>query len=376
LQELTRRDYGTPEFNLTDGDYLDLINNTYVSLPNFLVIKPTIVPALNSSEYAAPFINSININNREELRDYILSNEYWGNEESLNALCDKLKINIITIHYNPDAVNLSEQFRISSGNLLTTDGCNDWSKFLFLYESNNHYELITFTYTTRIPSRNPKKQIGFVLSSETHVIFNNDYILLPPIFILFFIYGAKYVSRESENLDAKLLPNIFNSINNSFEEILRENNRDTIIFLNSFNTYFTSNKILRLIQQIEAANVSRGGANFEKKEEKKDASKICYYITIDMELQKGTSLSEEQLSDAKCRQKWNAVRKAYANFTGKKYVIPPVYDSSKNKTQKQSLKTSTTTNTNNKPYRNNKTKKYNSSQVYQGGKQNRTIKNR
>ena len=93
-----------------------------------------------------------------------------------------------------------------------------------------------------------------------------------------------------------------------------------------------------------------------------------------MELQKGTSLSEEQLSDAKCRQKWNAVRKAYANFTGKKYVIPPVYEASKNKTQKQSLKTST--NTINKSYRNNKTKKYNSSQVYQGGKQNKTIKNR
>jgi hypothetical protein len=378
LQELIRRDYGTSEFNLTDDDYLDLVNNTYVSLPNFLVIKPTIVPVLNSPEYTAPFTNSININNREQLRDYILSNQYWGNEESLNALCDKLKINIITIHYNPDAVNLSEQFRISSGNLLTSDACNDWSKFLFLYESNNHYELITFTYTTKIPSSNPKKQISFVNSSETHVIFNNDYIILPPIFILFFIYGSKYVSRESDNLDAKLLPDIFNSINNSFEEILRENNRDTIIFLNSFNTYFTSNKILRLIQQIEAANVSRGGANFEKKEEKKDASKICYYITIDMELQKGTSLSEEQLSDAKCRQKWNAVRKAYANFTGKKYVIPPVYETSKNKTQKQSLKTSTNTSTNtiNKSYRNNKTKKYNSSQVYQGGKQNRTIKNR
>ena len=372
LQELIQRDYGTSEFNLTDDDYLDLINNTYVSLPNFLVIKPTIVPVLNSPEYTAPFINSININNREQLRDYILSNGYWGNEESLNALCYKLKINIITIHYNPDAVNLSEQFRISSGNLLTTDGCNDWSKFLFLYESNNHYELITFTYTTRIPSRNQKKQIGFVNSAETHVIFNNDYIILPPIFILFFIYGSKYVSRESDNLDAHLLPDIFNSINNSFEEILRENNRNTINFLNSFNTYFTSSKILRLIQQIEAANVSIGGANFEKKEEKKDASKICYYITIDMELQKGTSLNEEQLSDAKCRQKWNAVRKAYANFTGKKYVIPPVYDTSKNKTQKQSLNI----NTNNKSYRNNKTKKYNSSQVYQGGKQNRTIKNR
>jgi len=383
LQELTERDYGTSNFNLTDNDYLALITNTYLSLPNFLVIKPTVVPNVNTLDYSAPFINSINVNDREQLRNYILSNEYWGDEESLNALCDILKINIITIHYNSDANNLNEQFRISSGNLLTTDSCDDWSKYLFLYESGHHYELITFTYITRIPSNSPKNPKGFVNSSETHVIFNNDYILLPPIFILFFIYGSRYFSRDGNNLDAKLLPNIFNSINNSFEVILRENDQNTLQFLTLFNSYFTSNKSVTLIETIERNIASKGGSNrFEKSEEKKDSSKICYYITIDMELQKGTSLSEEQLSDAKCRQKWNSVRKAFSNFTGKKYVIPPVYDYSKNKTQKQPLKTSenTKTNTNsitknNNSYlntnQNNGTRKYISQQ---GGKRNRTIK--
>lgn len=122
---------------------------------------------------------------------------------------------------------------------------------------------------------------------------------------------------------------------------------------------------------------------FVKSEEKKDASKICYYITIDMELQKGTTLDETELKNAKCRQKWNSVRKAYANFTGKKYVIPPVYDTSKNKTQKQPLKSNENKNKNNitknnKSYlntsRNNGTIKNNSQELYQGGKRNKTIK--
>jgi hypothetical protein len=67
---------------------------------------------------------------------------------------------------------------------------------------------------------------------------------------------------------------------------------------------------------------------------------LAYYITIDLELQKGDSISNKEMKNIKCRQKWNAVRKAYANFTKKKYVIPPVYESSsseKNKTLKNKM---------------------------------------
>jgi hypothetical protein len=192
-----------------------------------------------------------------------------------------------------------------------------------------------------------------------------------------------------------LLPDIFNSIDTSFLDIIQEANQDTINFFTSFNKFFPgslrSNEVIETTERSLNPDSSSGGANnFIKSEDKRDSSKICYYITIDMELQKGTSLSEEQISDAKCRQKWNAVRKAYANFTGKKYIIPPVYDYSKNKTQKQPLKTNTNTNKNtnnttknNKSYvntfqnlsRNNGTKKYNSQALYKGGKRNKTIKN-
>ena len=381
LQEMTQEDDGSINYGISDADYLALINNTYVSLPNFLIKKPIIVPDRNSPEFIRPF-NNIDLNDREEIRNYILSNQYWGDQESLNALCDKLKLNIIVIHYNPDLPNVNHRFQIASGNLRTTDICNNWNKYLFVFESNSHYELITFTYTTLVPSKS--KVTNFVRESKTYTIFNNDYGILPPIYILFFIYGSKYFTSAPQ-LNAKLLPDIFNSIDTAFLDIIQEENQDTIDFFTSFNNFFPSSlrsrEIIEMTERSLNSVSSSGGANnFIKSEDKRDSSKICYYITIDMELQKGTNLSEEQMSDAKCRQKWNAVRKAYANFTGKKYVIPPVYDYSKNKTQKQPLKSNTNQNTkNNKSYlntsRNNGTRKYNSQELYQGSKRNKTIKN-
>ena len=53
-----------------------------------------------------------------------------------------------------------------------------------------------------------------------------------------------------------------------------------------------------------------------------------------MELQKGKTLSKEQLSNIKCIKGWNKVRKSFADFTGRKYVIPPVYDNLSDKYNK------------------------------------------
>ena len=44
-----------------------------------------------------------------------------------------------------------------------------------------------------------------------------------------------------------------------------------------------------------------------------------------MELHPGTTMSEEEKASAKCNNKWNAIRKSYAAFVGKPYVIPPLY---------------------------------------------------
>jgi hypothetical protein len=67
----------------------------------------------------------------------------------------------------------------------------------------------------------------------------------------------------------------------------------------------------------------------------KDFSKIAYGITVDLELHEGTSLTPQQIMESKCNNKYNNIRKSYAEFVGKPYVLPPVYNGgSRRKTRK------------------------------------------
>jgi hypothetical protein len=89
---------------------------------------------------------------------------------------------------------------------------------------------------------------------------------------------------------------------------------------------------------------NRGGSNSNSKiiykiiENKNNKNtyqpKLEYVVVIDMELYKGTTLTPEQISEAKCNSRYNAIRKAFAEFTGKPYVIKPVYPVSVNNTKK------------------------------------------
>ena len=63
---------------------------------------------------------------------------------------------------------------------------------------------------------------------------------------------------------------------------------------------------------------------------------LSYIIDVYMELHPGTTMSEEDRKGLKCNTKWNAIRKAYADFVGKPYVIPPLYKKYNNKTLKVS----------------------------------------
>jgi hypothetical protein len=63
--------------------------------------------------------------------------------------------------------------------------------------------------------------------------------------------------------------------------------------------------------------------NMIKKE--KDNSQIAYYITIDMELRPGTSLTSEEIKNAKCNRKLNSIKKSWSGLTGAPYSIRPLY---------------------------------------------------
>jgi hypothetical protein len=76
----------------------------------------------------------------------------------------------------------------------------------------------------------------------------------------------------------------------------------------------------------------------------RDNTANSYNITITIQLYPGTSIPPEELPKLKCNKKWNAVKKAYSDFTGKPYVLEPYYE--KNNPKKINANANKNTNTN------------------------------
>jgi hypothetical protein len=56
-----------------------------------------------------------------------------------------------------------------------------------------------------------------------------------------------------------------------------------------------------------------------------DNNQLSYYITIDLQLKPGTSLTPEQKKGLTCSHKWNKVSKSYSQLMGKPYNNVPDY---------------------------------------------------
>jgi hypothetical protein len=104
-----------------------------------------------------------------------------------------------------------------------------------------------------------------------------------------------------------------------------------------------------------------------KQEDQYDPSKLAYTITIGLELYPGTNVTKEQIESVKCNSRWESVRQAWAEFSGKPYVIVPNYQTilpnsnEYNKTQRNNPPVTRN------PYQN--TRRY-------GGKKNKTFHNK
>jgi hypothetical protein len=361
------------EFNgdiITPEDYLNIANSIYATHDNFFVqpINSVLeVPSrpVSDSEIDSEFhfensdyYNPFKLITRSNKQDYILSSNYWANEIAIMALSSKLKLNVIVIE---KIVNHQGKIFFSTPIYSNfTRQYNTWNRYLFLYYKDGHYELITFKYSIKVPRLKGKNVVGFKDVFEKKTIFDKREI--PPIFILFIIFGSFYscinqpvrngVFTFHENI-MKILYQIISQ--NIYVKPVYPNNLALItpgiktFFYHTFIDLFPGSKIPEPINRAqhesenEGEELQLGGytrynrpyyrqtlpENLVKKGS--DKSKIAYYITIDMELHPGTSITPEDLKNIKCRQKWNAVRKAYSRFIGKPYVIPPVYE---NKTVK------------------------------------------
>jgi hypothetical protein len=320
----------------TDEEYMDKLNYIYaMSEDNFFVYKP-IIPPIDIDERRRPF-RAITKN---EIQRYIRSTDYWANEVAMQAICYTLKIYIAPIKkYTVNGSNT--KLKAFFGRPTTIkDICSN--KILFLYYRDNHYELIRFKYF-----KNIIQQKGAIKSSKTITTWNTVFDLNgipPPLHILILIYASDYVNIPLEQRNNYgVFKNYMESINSSVNK-----NIENPEFVNQFDNQFPTineSKYKTIIQKLERKNDEQKGgqpaykpplyygyyppyrypSNFIKKPEERGATKIAYNITIDMEVYPGTSLTQDQINNAKCISGYNAIRKAYSEFVGIPYVIPPIY---------------------------------------------------
>ena len=332
-----------------DSYYNDTLLDVYRSHDNFFVIIP------NNNQFQNRNRPFKLIENNNEIKNYIESPYYWADQKTIDIINKVLQLNIITIK-NDDDGDGDGNFTIPYLTIKNDDINNTWNKYLFLYNTANHYELITFDYLV-------KKSGKYVRLKKT--IFNRVDNIIPPFYIIFLIFSIFFVKLTPIDKEKVILfSNFLYAIQNSFNIIINtpiSTDKNVGIFISNFQKYF--GPINREILGGALTNTTVS-SNFLKKEEKQDNIQISFHITIDMELQKGTTLSKEQISNIKCTKGWNKVRKSFAEFTGKKYVIPPVYENLSDKYNKKEEP-------NKKEENNNNTKK----NTIGGKRRRKTMKN-
>ena len=243
--------------NPANVEYMSLIDKVYRENINFLVKKPLVAPA-NKDE---PFTEIISDN--DEIRAFIMSPNYWGDERAIDVFCKELNLNIITLmgknkiiteqqeqeqeqeeesmeelgepedtesppvknrrslrnipakRSQPPTKNQliskkTAQLGGKQGIEITLPSaiyCNPIPikpnpRYLFLYNYGfQHYELITFD----------RPLLYGKISGPPVSIFENyerkreSQPIIPPVYIIFFLYGAYYFRLSTKEEDSEPL---------------------------------------------------------------------------------------------------------------------------------------------------------------------------
>jgi hypothetical protein len=383
--QLALRESGKPD-EITPDTYVGIANGIFNRRDNFLVKNVVRVP-IDIDDYNRPF----KVIKKNQIGQYILSSDFWANEVVIYALCSELKLNIILLESIKTPTRKST-LRVPYANF--SPDINNWNKYLFLYYNQNHYELITFNQKTNVQKiTNTGRISDKIILKKSKIIFdrNDNVSELPPIYILFTIFGSYFSSiiNEEDKLNFTFKKEIMFTIQSIINNTLYNKSYYSSFFYPVFKIYFPRSNILKPTNLIEptklikpskfsAIEPSKGGAyprynpyyrptyynpqymahNMEKKDKDNDNSQLAYTITIDMELRPGTSLSPEELTNAKCNSKWNSIRKSWSELSGNPYVIPPVYNKEETNKPQNPI-----------PVPQNNTRKY-----FKGGKHNKTVK--
>jgi hypothetical protein len=346
--------------DITDEKYVDIIKSIYNTIPNFLITyedkKPIIVDDL---------LQPFKLVERSMLKKYIESSNYWANELAFFALNNKLNLNIIPLEMK------FENTKSGINNITVPYGFfdnkyhNNWDRYLFLLYNNSHFELLTFKFKIK---KYPKVLKSTAIVEKTVSIFdrytmntnnnNSSSMVSVPIYILFLIYGDRYNIYSKElKMNFSLLPFIFKSVDESFMKIINSTNPNDVNnvnkerFIQQFIHYFPNSK--KLLVKEEPNNITNEEEGEEEQEEQEEEqeedtntdtdtenqittggesakvptkNELSYYVTINLELKRGTDITDKDISSSKCVRKKNAITKSFYKLIGKKYVTPPDYE--------------------------------------------------
>jgi hypothetical protein len=376
--------------DLNEDEYIDLVNNVYLYNNNFLIDKPEKMPNDEKTKN-----NPFTVLPKEKVRQYVSSSYCQGNETAVKAMSKMLGLNII-----PLSINKKNKLNIPFSNfkddewskymfLYYTQG--ETGHYELIGFDNNIQKEQPIIFNKEFEDINPPFYILYMIFGCSYLPMNDDsqnkFAFLKELFqgmqVTFnFIYknidNPQPIVKNRSITFLKYFAKIFDITANlisKYPALLEIDKMQIIKFqkplasqtmklLPSTINYQTRSRKKREMEESElkkggqayysspynrppnayrgnpsnyGSSVYRGPAleNLIKKED--DKSNLSYYVEIDMELKRGKEpLSSQEIRTLKCQQKWNSVRRSYAEFTGQKYVIPPVYEhlQRKNKTEK------------------------------------------
>jgi hypothetical protein len=344
---------------ITPEQYDEIKLSIYNHNPNYLVTYDPGIP-LVIDNYYKPF----RLVKEYELKKYILSNHYWGDETAITAIKNKLGLNVMPLEIIGNKEDKSSHQKIIqlSRNYFLDD---DWDKYMILLHTPGHFELMQFTFEEKKMGKRNK-----LITSKTKVTIYNRFRDVnknpnsrysPPIYILLSIFGGLFVSLNNQLQQTfTLLPQVFMTIFMAFTKIKDANTPEEINdvdkekFFKIFLEYFPNAKnTTQSDQQVLTGGVNASRYSYHRshnysKHPNKHANKnthansldkdkdiqICYIVDVTLMLKKGKEITDSDISNLTCNRKWNAINKSFSTLVGKTYEMPPDYDNMPSKYNK------------------------------------------
>jgi hypothetical protein len=319
------------------AEYLNTVNEVYGSDEDpIFVLVPSTVP-ITMAEYDEPFLPVTNA----KIENFIKSNNYWADQIAIYAMANLLKINVIVLNEKivDGIVSLESLCNIDDN---TSALLKDWDKYVFLYHSGGHYELVTFNFTRLTPDKKFMPIPTITIFNRYPPKSNKQIFYIVPYYIILCMFGSCYYTKKYENgrqnFDFLQLQNInvFEITNGSITKMVdpsKEYNQtpqsyNRVEFVETFNRYFPGSDIPIPQDLVPIANEEIGlrkspRLNEEQNAGGKEESDICYAIKIDLMLRKGVSITDEELNTLLCNARYNEISKPMSTIFNTVHSIRP-----------------------------------------------------